>query len=73
MKKPEQHFVNHSEILKIMGHYRYELLEKIKKDPDNKILKYLLEFFEGLSEDLTQELFEKGKFEQKSKGMEEQN
>ena len=62
MKKPEKHFINHSEVLKITGHYRYQLLEKMKKEPNNEILKYLLQFFEGMSEDLTQALFEKGKF-----------
>ena len=67
-KKPEKHFINHSEILKITGHYRYQLMERIKKEPNNEILKYLLKMFEDISEDLTQALFQKGNFAQQKSG-----
>ena len=62
IKIPEEHFINHSEVLEITGSYRYQLQERMKKEPDNEILKYLSQMFEDISEDLTQALFQKGKF-----------
>ena len=62
MKKPEKHFVNHSEILKITGGFRYRILEKIKERPNDKILKISLNLLDGISEELTQALFQKGNF-----------
>jgi len=62
MKKVEKHFVNHSEVLKITGSVRYELMEKLKKDPNDEGAKFQLGMLEHVSEQLTCALFQKGDF-----------